>query len=191
MVDSLSIYVNIKIDIYGADIYKYIDGMTRNVNVWVYIMSVKAAVNAQYQRIVDKAVPLAHSLVTPSEGWLRTVRKALGMSGPQLAARLGVTRARISALELSEAEGAVTLKTMQEAAQAMGCTFVYAIVPDGTVSDVIEQRARMKAHALVHRSSKHMALEDQRLTPAHLNAETERVLKNILAKRPPDFWEDP
>jgi predicted DNA-binding mobile mystery protein A len=153
-------------------------------------MSVKAAAGAQYQRLVDQAVPLADGLQTPAEGWIRTVRKALGMSGPQLAKRLGVSRARISTLELSELDGAVSLKTIGEAAEAMGCRLVYAVVPETTVARVVEQQARKKATALVRRSSTHMALEDQSLTKAARGAELTRITQDILAHRPPDFWEE-
>lgn len=154
-------------------------------------MSVREAVSAQYRRIVDKAAPGAASLATPKEGWIRTVRTALGMSGPQLARRLGVSRNRVSVLERSEVEGGVSLKSMHDAAEAMGCRFVYAIVPDGSIDDMIERQARLKAHALVGRSTQHMALEDQSLTPDNLNAETQRVLRNILAHPPADFWDEP
>lgn len=153
-------------------------------------MNVKAAVNAQYQRIVDEAAPLARSLATPAEGWIRTVRRALGMSGPQLARRLGVTRARISTLELSEIDGAVSLRTLQETARAMGCRLVYAVVPETTVADVLEQQARKQAIALVDRSSTHMALEDQSLSKQGRDAELARVTRDILEHRHRDFWED-
>lgn len=154
-------------------------------------MSVKEAVSTQYRRIVDKAGPAVAGLSVPKEGWLRTVRTALGMTGPQLARRLGVSRNRVSVLERSEVDGGVSLKSMQDAAEAMGCRFVYAIVPDGTVEEMIERQARLKAHALVGRSTQHMALEDQSLTPSSLNDETQRVLRNILAHPPADFWDGP
>ena len=100
-------------------------------------MSVKRAARQQYQVIVDRAAPQAAAMRTPSEGWLRTARKALGMSGAQLARRMGVTRARIANVEHAELSGSVTLKSMQAAAEALGCRFVYAIVPSQTVEDMI------------------------------------------------------
>jgi predicted DNA-binding mobile mystery protein A len=125
-------------------------------------MSVKTLVQQQYQRIADSAVGKA-DLEKPPEGWLRTVRKALGMSGAQLAARMGVTRGRVAQAENAELSGGATLKSMQATAQAMGCKFVYAIVPPVRVEDLIMAQARKKAMALVGTASKHMALEDQAL----------------------------
>jgi predicted DNA-binding mobile mystery protein A len=58
---------------------------------------------------------------------LKTVRKAIGMSGSQLANRLGVTKGRVSQAESAELSGSATLKSMHSMAQAMNCRFVYAV----------------------------------------------------------------
>ena len=79
--------------------------------------------------------------IHPQEGGLRTVRNALGMSGTQLAKRLGVTKSRVSKAEQDEPSVSVTLKTMQSMAEAMDCKFVYAVVPNEDVEAIIQQRA--------------------------------------------------
>jgi len=65
----------------------------------------------------------------PPHGWIRKVRNQLGITGTQLAASLGVSKQRISALEKAEISGSVAIKTMQQTAEALGCEFVYALVP--------------------------------------------------------------
>ena len=62
-------------------------------------------------------------------GWIRTMRAQRGMQAKQLAKIMQVSPARISVLEKDEQRGAVTLKMMQKAADALDCTFVYALVP--------------------------------------------------------------
>jgi predicted DNA-binding mobile mystery protein A len=152
-------------------------------------MSVKSVAQQQYQRLVDGAA--GHiGLRTPPEGWLRTVRKALGMSGAQLAKRMGVTRARIAQAERAELGGGATLKSMQAAAEAMGCRFVYAIVPEKRIEDVIAAQARKKAKALVGTASTHMALESQNLPNDMIAAEVERHAGDLAREMPPDFWSD-
>lgn len=150
-------------------------------------MSVKTVVQQQYQRIVDGAAGHA-ALQTPPEGWLRTVRKALGMSGAQLAKKMKVTRARVAQAEGAELDGAVTLKSMQTMAEAMGCRFVYAIVPPQRIEDVIMAQARKKATALVATASQHMALESQALPDDKIAQAVERLTRDIAAEMPPDFW---
>ena len=150
-------------------------------------MSVKQVARQQYQRIVDNAAIQA-DIALPSEGWLRTVRKALGMSGAQLAQKMGVTRARIAQAETSEKDGAVTLKSMQATAEAMGCRFVYAIIPPTRIEDLIFAQARKKAATLVKTASKHMALESQNLPDDKIEQEIERLTREIASEMPSDFW---
>src|ERR1700730_2645478 len=116
-------------------------------------MSVKTVVQQQYRSIVDTAAS-ALRLRVPPEGWLRTVRNALGMSGAELAKKMGVTRARVAQAERSELTGGVTLKSMQATAEAMGCRFVYAIIPpSGRIDDIITAQARKKATAIIGTAS--------------------------------------
>ena len=154
-------------------------------------MSVKTIVRQQYRTIVDGAAASNAGLGTPPEGWLRTVRKALGMSGAELARKMSVTRARIAQAEQAELTGGVTLKSMQTTAQAMGCRFVYAIVPSsGRIEDIITAQARKKAMALVGTASKHMALESQALPGDKIAQEIERLTSEIAREMPADFWRD-
>lgn len=154
-------------------------------------MSIEKIVAKQYRDKVNQAVNQFGSFsMLPQEGWLRTVRTALGMSGPQLAKRLGVTKARISKAEQDEPSGSVTLKTMQSMAEAMDCKFVYAIVPKQKVEDVIKQRAIEKAKIQVKAASTHMALEAQSLSKEQLEFEINRIAAQIVEKMPADLWND-
>ena len=153
-------------------------------------MSIKKIVTAQYQSLVDRAAVSARELSVPKEGWIRTVRKALGMSGAQLARRLGVTRALVSNTERAELSGSVTIKAMQQMARAMDCQFVYAIVPDGVIQDMISRRAREKALAIVERTNKHMALEAQTLSKEQIEFEIRRLQQELVDAMPSDLWND-
>lgn len=154
-------------------------------------MSVKTTAQQQYRSIVDSAATTVAGLTTPPEGWLRTVRKALGMSGAELARKMGVTRARVTQAENAELSGGVTLKSMQATAQAMGCRFVYVIIPSsGRIEDVITAQARKRAMAIVGTASKHMALENQKLPNDKIAEEVERLTREIAQEMPPDFWSD-
>lgn len=151
-------------------------------------MGVKQAVREQYQAIVDTAQ--GSNIKTPPEGWIRTVRKALGMSGAQLARRMGVTRARTMQAERAELDGGISLKSMQAVAEAMGCRFVYAFVPPGTIENVIIAQARKKAQAIVGTAGKHMALEGQAVSDSRTQHEISRLMNELIHEMPPDFWED-
>ena len=149
-------------------------------------MSVKQAVRAQYQATVDSASGCRVEI--PAKGWIRTVRKALGMSGAQLAERMGVTRGRIAQAEKSEIEGGVTLKSMKAIAAAMGCEFVYAFVPPDRIEKVIIAQARKRAQAIVGRAGKHMALEGQAISDSRTQNEITRLTNQLIYEMPADFW---
>lgn len=154
-------------------------------------MSIEKIVARQYRDKVNQAVSQFGCLsMLPQEGWLRTVRTAFGMSGTQLAKRLGVTKARISKAEQDEPNGSVTLKTMQAMADAMDCKFVYAVVPKQNVEEIIKQRAIEKARVQVKAASTHMALEAQSLSKEQLDFEIERIAAQIMDKMPADLWND-
>ena len=151
----------------------------------------KQIVTAQYQDIVNRAGSAVRGLSVPNEGWLRTVRKALGMSGAQLARRMGVTRGAVSNNEKAELSGGVTIKTMQQMAESLNCRFIYAIVPEGEIEELIEQRAIEKAKAIVEKAGKQMALEDQTLSSEQLKFEVERLARDFVRELPSDLWNDP
>jgi predicted DNA-binding mobile mystery protein A len=154
-------------------------------------MSVKTIVQQQYRSIVDNAATGLAGLKTPPEGWLRTVRNALGMSGAELAKKMGVTRARVTQAEHAELTGGITLKSMQATAEAMGCRFVYAIIPPSEhIEDIITAQARKKAMAIVGTASTHMALENQNLPDDKIAWEVERLTREIAREMPSDFWND-
>lgn len=71
------------------------------------------------------------------KNWLRSMRSAQGIRGLDFAKRLGVSPARISVLERDEQQGAVTLKMMQRAAQAIECEFVYLLVPKKSLPESV------------------------------------------------------
>jgi predicted DNA-binding mobile mystery protein A len=154
-------------------------------------MSVKDTARRQMANRINRfASAPALDLDVPSKGWIATVRKALGMSGTELGKRMSLSRGRISQAEKSEIEGRVTLRTMQDMAEGLGCRFVYAIIPEsGELNDVIAAQARKKATALVKRAATHMALEKQSLRDDQNRAEVERLTKELLQNPPSNFWD--
>lgn len=156
-------------------------------------MAIQDIVSHHYRTRVNDAAEALRKFVAcpaPREGWIRTVRRALGMTSAQVAKKLGVTVGRVTRAERDELRGAVTLKSMQAMAEAMDCKFVYAVVPKDKVENVIWQRALVKAQQQVAAVSAHMALEGQALSEAQLKFEQERVAKDMIAKLPADFWSD-
>lgn len=142
------------------------------------------------RKVNASATTPAANLWAPSDGWIATIRKTLGMSGAELGRRLNVKRGRISQAEKAELEGAVSLKTMERMAEGLGCRFVYAIIPkDGGLEDVIRAQAREKAKEIVSRAATHMALEKQSLSYEQNMDEIQRLTDELARTQPSGFWD--
>jgi predicted DNA-binding mobile mystery protein A len=118
----------------------------------------------------------------PSQGWLRAVREALGLSLEEVAHKLGkVDRRRVLEFEEGEANDRITLRSLKRVADAMGCELVYAIVPkSGTLTELAEARARDQATEDVLDVENTMALENQ--APGNVEELIEDETKRRLKK---------
>ena len=161
-------------------------------------MDVKTTAKRIYSRIINAAATNYFTHSRPNEGWLLTMRKAIGMSAPQLARRLGVTRAAIYQAERKELAGEITIRQMEKISRAMGGKLVYAIIPDlpgnsdfASIEDIIRIRAQSKARAIVARANTHMSLENQALGDVQNQLEINRLAEQLIHETPPDFWDAP
>lgn len=125
----------------------------------------------------------------PRAGWIRILRKALGMTTAQLAKRLGVDRSRVIKVEQAEQEGAITLHTLQEVAAALQCEFVYALVPKTSLEETLTQRARQIAQRRIAAVAHSMLLEDQVLAAQSQQEQLEELVKELLAGSLKHLWE--
>ena len=126
----------------------------------------------------------------PVKGWLRSIREALGMSGKQVGERIGVSQPRVVQLEKDELSGAVTLKTLRQAAEAMDCQFVYALVPRVSLDETIRRQARKVAEKRLSRTSHTMLLEDQVVSNDEREKMLDAKIEDLIREIPKDFWSD-
>ena len=129
-------------------------------------------------------------LIRPERGWIRAIRESIGMTTGQFAKRLGVAQPRVAALERAEANEVVTLKSLRQAAEALDCVFVYALVPKASLEDVVKKRARDIAEHQLARTDQTMRLENQAVSRARLERARDDLAKEVLRddKR---LWADP
>jgi predicted DNA-binding mobile mystery protein A len=146
------------------------------------------------QRLDERLVALKpedkrRALKPPPKGWIRAIRDALGMSGVQFAKRLAIRPQSVEALEASEASGAIQLKTLRRAAEALDCTLVYALVPNTSLEEAVRERARKLALRDLGRVAHTMKLEAQGTDDADLEARIDAYIRDVLRER--DLWEEP
>ena len=127
----------------------------------------------------------------PVDGWINAVRTALGMSARALGERIGLSQPRVALIERGEVDGSISLKTLERAAQGLGCRVVYVLVPEeGTLAAMREQQALRKAKALNQYAERHMALEEQATAEGFQQESTRELASELLRTWPRDFWDD-
>ena len=124
----------------------------------------------------------------PSEGWIRTLRKALGMTSSQLAKRLNIGQPRVSEIEKAEIQDQLTLKTLIAVAQALGCRFEYEFIPEKPISEFLKERAFQVASEKVNYISHHMALENQALTEEEKKDQIKQIAEELI-NTPQKLWD--
>lgn len=125
----------------------------------------------------------------PMGGWIRSIREALGMSGRQLAERMGVHAPRITEMEKAEATGQITVSTLKRAAEAMDCEFVYALVPKIGLDETLRHQASKAARAELDPVSHTMRLESQGLTVEEENLQLSRLVEEWMKSPPRSLWD--
>jgi len=149
----------------------------------------KARLAAQSRSHLDrrlKALVTVRSYNAPVRGWIRAIREALGMTAEQLGKRLGVKQPSVVAMEQSEAKGSIELATLRRAAQALDCTFVYALVPNKPLDATIRERARAFARKRLSPVEHSMLLEDQQVKGKGAEALLEEIIRET---NPRLFWD--
>jgi|WetSurMetagenome_2_1015567.scaffolds.fasta_scaffold131689_2 predicted DNA-binding mobile mystery protein A len=132
--------------------------------------------------------PLAQT-ATPRGGWVRAIREALGMSAAQLAERLGVIRQSVEAYERNEANGKITLESLNKIAGAMNCRLVYALVPEKPLEQIQRDRAEVLANELVKPVSHSMKLEAQAISEREARRQREQLVQALLQGNPKKLWD--
>ena len=125
---------------------------------------------------------------SPSRGWLKEIREALGMTERQQAARLGVTGSAVHKSEQSEADERITLGQLRRMADSLGCDLVYAVVPRKPLEEIVQRRATQLAIEEVHGVAHTMGLEDQRPTDARIQRQVTRRAEELLRGRWSELW---
>lgn len=124
----------------------------------------------------------------PNKGWIRAIRDALGMSGAELAARMGVSQQVVSEIERNERQRTARMETLARAADALDCELIYALVPRTTLEDSVRAQARRKAARHLAHVAHHGRLESQEVSEEQFSAQLEELADWFAERR--GLWTD-
>lgn len=159
------------------------------MNKNTYYRVLKNIEDRQYKRILSGQIPLQQS------GWIKHLRWGFGMSFRQLGKKLGMTAASAAELQRRELEGTITVKTLREAAHALGFDLFYMFIPkdkdlaDKPLQKMVENQAREIARDIVGRTSTTMMLEDQQTTRESQAEGIEELTQKIKSALPRYLWD--
>lgn len=150
---------------------------------------------ASQKKIVQQKLEHFKSLnePIPPSGWVKAIRRGLGLTIRQLAKRVGVGHGSIAQLEKREPRKKVTLESLENVARAMDCKLIYAIVPidpENNLDDIIKNRATAAARIILNDVAHSMRLENQGTSEKHIQAEVERIAKILIESSDPRVWEN-
>lgn len=122
----------------------------------------------------------------PRGGWVRAIRRALGISLADMAERLGITSSSAVRLEGSEQKQTIQLDSLRRAAAALDCELVYVLIPKQSLQTTVELRRLEVARGQGAKVRTHMSLEGQETSGKDL--EKWREDRAVARLRDRDLW---
>jgi predicted DNA-binding mobile mystery protein A len=129
------------------------------------------------------------NLSYPSKGWIRAIRETLGMSCRQLARRTGISQQRLSTIEQQEISGEIKLSTIKKIAEGLNCVFIYALIPQTSINEIIRQQAQKIVKKRFERVSASMVLEDQEVYGNEKKKSYNLAVDKIIEQMNKTFWD--
>ena len=145
------------------------------------------------RRQLDQQLDMIRDVLVerPPQGWIRSIRNALGMTQAQLAERMSMTPQGVQKIETSEEAYTVRLETLQEVAHTLDCRLSYVLVPNQPLQDTVDNQTLKKAKSIVENISHSMSLEDQKTTSEEINAQIKNVVEDLRkSKKLSVIWDD-
>lgn len=78
---------------------------------------------------------------------------------------------------------------MRQVAEALDCTFVYALVPRSSLEESVKTQVRLVAAERLQRVAHTMLLEAQGLSAEEQQASMADAVEELARETPKDFWD--
>ena len=129
-------------------------------------------------------------VLVPDKGWINTIRTTLNMTMAQLGIKLGVTKQGVKRIEESEAKGSISINSLKEVGNALELKLVYGFIPkDGTIDNLINNKAQTLARKIVSRTNQNMKLEDQGISEDKIDDSINDLAKEIKREMRKSLWD--
>jgi predicted DNA-binding mobile mystery protein A len=126
--------------------------------------------------------------IPPKQGWIKTIREALGMTTRQLGERMRIPQSNVVALERREVLGTASFAQIQRAANALDCDALLVLVPRMPLTRVVENQAREIATRNVKGVTHTMRLEAQEPSSEFVTHQIDSEVEKLLAGTWSKLW---
>jgi len=151
-------------------------------------LNFKILMRKQIQEMIDKS-NISGLENIQKQGWIKTIRKSLGMSINDLAQRLNCQPPNVTLLEKNEFSAKIKLETLEKVAMAMNCRLIYAFVPQGgSLEEIVKKQVQLIAHKIVQKNNHSMKLEEQGISKEQMKQQEDDVYKKILNDDSMKIW---
>ncbi len=135
-----------------------------------------------------KAFRSFDSYQRPKYGWIKAIRESLGMTVQQLARRMKISPSVVSALEGREITSKATLESIEKAAHAMNCEFIYFLLPKDSLEKMVDKQSIQAATEILNKVGHHMKLEKQGVSPQTKEIQIKSLAYEIKEKLDTRLW---
>jgi predicted DNA-binding mobile mystery protein A len=112
------------------------------------------------------------------------------MTMGQLATRLKISKGAIQKIEAREASRQISLNKIIEVGNALEMKFVYGFAPkNGSLENLVNQRAEKIATNIVLRTHQNMRLEDQGISDAKIAASIKELTEELKREMKKSLWD--
>lgn len=130
-------------------------------------------------------------LTLPQEGWVRSIRRSLGMSMRQLGRRMGITPQSVKEIEDREQSGSVSIRVLQQFGDALGMKFVYGFIPrEKSLEAMIDKRVKEVADQIIYSTSMPLGPDILRNDPDRFLRAFIAKTRELKAKMPVNLWDE-
>ena len=126
-------------------------------------------------------------LLQENESQVKMLRKAMGLSSSDLAAKAGISQGRIIQIEKAELSGDVKISTLKHVGSSMGLKLVYGFVPETSYEDLLQAEAKKRVEERIDQVDHLMMLHKKKLTQDEKELLHSKYVMEYLAK-PRQIW---
>ena len=126
----------------------------------------------------------------PVKGWINGIRTALNMTLEQLGVRLNISKQGMKKMEEREVSGSISINMLKNVAEALGFKFVYGFVPkQGSIQNLIDEKANTLAKKIVLRTHQNMALENQAIPNQSVQKAIDELAYELKREMKRSLWD--